>query len=295
MADIGIPAGIWDVPNQRLWWDGKPGLCTPSIDNNTNLLVGWSYQTGYFNWQIEGAADDGDLLSPDTNTEVELYTTSLGDTIPGAWWIQGPADTNLPTKQEGSPVCRGNVFFASGMIVEALFPVAKFEDTATSDLYEPAWLKDGENGPGYGSRIQRANLNRVSISVKHNNPIIDYPIGPARLLPGWPGVEGQANTRNGSIGVISYVPFATPIAFGSKDDCRQLSVTLKFGQHYRIESDTTQPTDVENVTGGILYTGIMVTLLGKVCTDLQQVLCVAPVSQPTAAIQSNNPSAAPRW
>jgi hypothetical protein len=191
----------------------------------------------------------------------------------------GAQDTNLPEKQEGAPVCRGNIFIATGIIVEALFPFERaVVDSLTSGTLEQPWLKDGQNGPGYGSRIQRTMLNRVSITIKHNNPVVEYPVGIARFWPGWPNVSGNAHTTNGNISVVGFVPFAAPIWFGSKDDCRQLGISLKYGTPHTIKNDASQPTPT--VVGNSIFAGISVLVVGKVCTDAQQVMCVAPTLQP---------------
>jgi len=284
-------AGPFDIYLQTFYWDGKPGLCTPSILNNANLLVGWCFQTADFNW----TTNTGDLVSPASGTSLTMFSTGQGEPMIGTtgWFNQTEDLTNLPVNQEGSPVCRGNMFFARGMIVESIFPYARVDGTAGSATVEPVWLgKDGSNGPMYGSRVQRATLNRVSISIKHDNPTVQYQVGVARQWPGWPNVVGNSNVGNGQISNVVYVPFNTVIAFGPKDDCRQLSVILKWGQQHVIKNDVTQP--IVDTSDHLLYTPVMITLVGSVCTDPQSVVCVAPQppmmpAQPQAAAPAQRP------
>jgi hypothetical protein len=288
MADINAPF-VFDVPGQPMVWDGKPGICVPDLSSNQNALVGWSYQTGFFNWTVT-AADN--LISPATGTKVELFNTDLGDTIPGAWFAQTEDMTNLPDSQEGAPVCRGKVFKATGLIVIPQLPFTKH--LATLATNEPAWLyKDGSNGPGYGSHVVRVTLQRTSVIVKHNNPVVEYPLGSAQFFPGWPSIGNNAPVGNGAISVVAYVPFVVPAIFGSKDDCRQLGITLKLGQQHRIENDATQP--IAATEGNLLYVGLTVAVIGKVCNAVEGVQCIAPVA-PQPVPPSNNAAAGfARW
>jgi len=281
-----IPIDAWTPANQPLIYTGKPGACTVDDLSNQNLLVPWSYQTGYFQWTYSGAG--GDLVSPADETELELFSSALGQTVPGGWWVQHGDDTNLPQGEEGAPVCRGQVFHAMGMAVQARFPFLRGAGgAADDDQYEAAWIgKNGSNGPQYGGRIQRAALNNVHISIKHNNPQIEYPIGVASDFAGYAGIEGGGNVRNGSISNVEYVPFAKPITFGAKDDCRQLRVVLTWGKQVSVQNDTSQPT-VAGPNTNVVYVGLKVIFFGQYCKRAPEGCCVVlpgtPIPQQAAS------------
>jgi hypothetical protein len=295
MADM-LPIDSWTPPNQPLIYSGKPGACAVVDDlTNQNLLVPWSYQTGLFLWTYTGAG--APLLSPADETPLDLFTTALGETIPGGWYTQHGDDTNLPQGEEGAPVCRGQVFYAMGLAIQARFPFLRGAGGAATDSqYEATWLgKNGPNGPQYGGRIQRAALNNVHISIKHNNPSIEYPIGVASDFAGYAGVDGGENVRNGSISDVEYVPLAKPFAFGSKDDCRQLKVTLTWGKSVTIENDASQPT-VAGPNTNVVYVPIKVIFFGQYCKRPAESCCVvAPISAQQQAVPPPNNSAQRAW
>jgi hypothetical protein len=289
MATDFLPLDSWSPPNQPLIYTGKPGACALVDDlTNQNLLVPWTYDTGLFQWTYTGAG--ADLISPADETDLELWTAGLGETITGGWFVKHGEDTNLPESEEGSPVCRGQIFYAMGMAVQVRFPFLRGAGSAADDdQYESAWLgKNGSNGPQYGGRIQRAALNNVHIRVKHNNPSIEYPLGYALQFAGYADVEGGGNVRNGSISDVEYVPFAKPFAFSSKDDCRQLRVTLTWGKQVTIQNDTSQPT-VAGPNTNVLYVPIRVIIFGQYCKRPLDGCCVvAPMSQQSVPAANNS-------
>jgi len=88
---------------------------------------------------------------------------------------------------------------------------------------------------------------------------------------------------------VAYVPFAVPVAFGDKNDCRQLRVTLKWGQQVIVKNDTSQPT-VAGPNTNVLYVGVKIIFFGQYCAKPSDSACNLPMTQAVPPA-SNNPGA----
>lgn len=263
---------VFGVQNQRFSFCGI-GLCDPQLVGTVNGVIPFVYQHVHFQWTIDQGATQ-DIISPATGTTVDAFTTGMGETVPGAWWLQNSSDTNLLEKRGGAPVGRNFMFIGRGIIADVPPAFSQFSDSATAARYIPQFLNNAPNGSFYQGQLQEWTLNAVEVELRQSDTGCQYRLGLLKHMPGFIGVSGPQTTRNGLISVVGFVPFTVAVCFGSEDDIRQISLVLKFGQQIRIENNDAQPTTT--VQGNILYQAIELTIIGNICYVPDVYACQPP-------------------
>jgi hypothetical protein len=274
---------IFDVKGQRFAFCGV-GLCDPQLIANTNAVQGFVYQHGIFQWTLDrGEGGTGDIIL-NTGTTQSLFSTGIGDVIPGGWWSQTASDTNLLPKKNGAPVDRNFVFIARGIIVDVPEPFTRFDDTAASVRAFPSWLQNADDGAGYCMLMQKAIINYTNVLLQQSDSGASFRLGLFKHMPGWVGAAGPQTVRNGLFSGPWFVPFSIAFCFGSTDDIRQISLSIVFGQGYRIANNSNQPTVA--TTDNLVYQPFELTVLGNICYVPDIFACGLPCPADRAALQA---------
>lgn len=277
---------VFDVPGQRLNYCGI-GLCDPQLFTNVNGITPYVYQHVHFQWTVDDGEGGTGNISIATGQSVDAFTTSIGDTIPGAWWTQTLQDTNLLTKREGAPVSRGWLFFARGLIVDVSEPFQKSANSSTASRYFAAWLNNADDGAFYQGQIQKALINNTSIEISYSDTGCTSRLGLIKHNPGWVGAMGPQTVGNGKVSVIGFVPFVSVLAFGSEDDARQVSLTLTYGQGTVIQANGSQPPVASPAEDHLVYAPVGLTLVGNICSVADVQSCFPPNGADQKVLQSS--------
>jgi hypothetical protein len=260
---------VFDVKGQQMAFCGV-GLCDASLVANVNAVQGFVYQTGLFNWAVAPGAS----LSLPSAASVDMFTTGLGDPIPGGWWSQTPADTDLLKGKKGAPVDRNYVFVARGLVIDVADPFAKADGTPTSNKTFPGWLSEAHNLPGYAFLMQKHIMNDVAVLLTQSDTGCTYRIGLVKHNAGWVGTGGVQTVRNGDFTGPWFVPFAIAFCFGSADDIRQISVQMLAGQGYTVENNGAAP--IQATQDNVLYQPFCLTFVGNICCVPDCLACGIP-------------------
>lgn len=251
-----IPGRPWvlGIQNQVVSYCGV-GICDPILQNSVSALEPFRYATCLFEWDlvatvtpggggaVSAANADGDDLEIESNQQRELFTQGVGDPMPGGWWIQTISDTDL--FRQGAPVDRGFMFLVTGLTCNALDCFQRGGSGAAAGdpkLYS-VFLQCTEAGPSYSFLIQKFHINYTAIQFAFGDTGCSYRLGIGGFYPTWGDPAGSSTVRNGLVSTPGmYLPFTTAVCVGSRDDVKQLKVTLTTGQSGRVQNNPAQPT-----------------------------------------------------
>lgn len=253
---------VFDVRGQQMAFCGV-GLCDPTLIANVNAIQGFVYQHGLFQWTLDRGDGGTGNITLASGAEVDLFTTGIGDLIPGGWWTQGPPDTNNLQKKNGAMVDRNYVFIARGLMADVPEAFARQDASATSARISPQWMQNADDGAGYAMQMQKAQLNNTALFLRQSDTGCTFRIGLLKHVPGWVGPSGPQTVRNGLIAGPWFVPFSIAFCFGSTDDIRQISLQAIFGQAFVVENNGSQPTVA--TSDNILYQPFEITIIGNIC------------------------------
>jgi len=281
------------------------GVCDPSVQNSVSALEPFRYATGLFAWQSLATAvptgggagqpinTDGNNLTIASGATLNLFQAGVGDAIPlsdgTTWWVNTISDTDL--LRSGAPIDRGFMFLGTGLVFEAMEPFQRggtFTAPTDPKLFSK-WLERQDDGPGYGQAIQQAMINYTAMQVSFSDAGTTFRIGVGAFYPQWGGPSGSQSIRNGNVGTPgTYLPFTTGICTGSRDDVRQLTLALLFGQSATVQNNPTEPTVsgstlsgvINTANNGTVYAPVRVTLVGYMVCVPSDAYCGVPSFTP---------------
>lgn len=291
---------VLGVNNQVVSYCGQP-LCDPLLQSSVSAHEPFRYATGLFHWEpvathVPGGpvpADnaDSDDLAIETQQQLNLFQSGVGELMPGGWWIQTISDTD--TFRQGAPVDRPYCFLVTGLTFNALDAFQRGgTGTSGSDprLYSN-WLQQSTNGPGYSFQMQRFHINYTAMQFIFGDTGSTYRVGIGGYWPVWGDPTGDQTVRNGLTSAPGmYLPFTTAVCVGPRDDARFLNLQLTTGQAGRVQNNPAQPTisgsregtdqTINLANDGTTYVPVRVTLVGYIVCVPGSDQCGIPTLSP---------------
>ena len=299
---------VLGVSNQVVDYCGL-GVMDSLLQASVNALEPFRYSTGLFQADliatpISGAPGtftaanaDGNNIGISQNQELDLFTTGIGEPVPGGWWINTISDTDL--LRSGAPINRGFMFLSTGMAAEVHQPFQQGGDGSGTNPSNPkfysAWLTGAPNGPGYSAEIQSFLLNYVGVQVQFADEGQTYRLGTLGQYPQFGGPRGAGAVPNGVTATPGmYTPFTTGIAFGSRDDLKQMTATLTTGQAATIQNNSGLATvagsvaatdqTINNANSGTVYCPVRLLFIGYIICVPFENYCGIPQLTPDEVI-----------
>lgn len=291
---------VLGVNFQRMSFCGV-GLCDPVLNTLSRGLSPMAYDSGLFavvmaggNFNTStgaiaaGVNTDGNALTAQAGAALTLFTSGVGgpigisSTTGGAfaatWFTKTISDTDL--NLDGSPAPRGQMLMVSGFMVEVHEPFQRGgTGAAAADAQKySAWLEMQDAGPGYSQRIIKHLMNNLGMSLTFGEAGQTFRVGTPTFHPHYAGPAGSQSTRNGQTGTPGlYFPLMSAFCIGTKEDLRQLTLTLTNGQAFEVQSDATTQTIAGSATAGIINTANEGTIYSKLRVSVVGKPICAPV------------------
>ena len=298
---------VLGVSNQVVDYCGL-GVMDSLLQASVNALEPFRYSTGAFQGElgpspISGAPGtftavniDGNNIIFSQNQELDLFTTGIGEPAPGEWWLNTISDTDL--LRSGAPINRGFMYLSTGMTAESHHPFQQSGDglnTATNPKLYSAWLVNAPNGPGYSTTIQSMILNYAGVQVQFADEGQTYRLGTVGQYPQFGGPRGSGDISNGvTYAPGTYLPFTTGIAFGSRDDLKQMTATVTLGQEVVIQNNAVVKTvagsaaatskTINAANNGTVYAPLRLLFIGYIICVPFENYCGIPQLTPDEVI-----------
>lgn len=303
---VGRP-WVLGIQNQVVSYCGV-GICDALLANSVSALEPFRYATGLFSWASVAtqnnalippaqslANHDGNDLAIASGQEVDLFTSGVGEAIPGGWWIQTISDTDL--FRSGAPVDRGFMFLVTGVTFSSMdvFQRGDTGTSATDSKMYSNFLEGGASGPGYGFLIQKFHINYTAMQMTFGDTGCSYRIGIGAFWPDWGHPTGQQTVGNGVVATPGmYLPFTTAVCIGARDDVKQLTLTLTTGQAGRVQNNPAQPTisgslaatnvTINGVNDGTVHAPVRVVTVGYIVCVPYADYCGIPTLTPDEVV-----------
>ncbi len=303
---VGRP-WVLGIQNQVVSYCGV-GICDALLANSVSALEPFRYATTLFPWSsvatqnnalvppaLTAANADGNDLQIPTQTERDIFTSGVGELIPGGWWIQTISDTDL--FRSGAPVDRGFMFLVTGVTFSAM---DAFQRGGTgADAGDPKMYSNflvGEaSGPGYSFNMQKFHINYTAMQFTFGDTGCSYRIGIGAFWPDWGHPTGQQALGNGCVSTPGmYLPFTTAVCIGARDDVKQLTVSLTTGQSGRIQNEPAKPTvsgslpatnhTINTLNDGTVYAPVRVLAVGYIVCVPYADYCGIPTLTPDEVV-----------
>ncbi len=258
------------------------GICDPYLSASFAALAPFRYFRSAFTWIVVAK-----IISIAAGQTISAFNTGPDENHSGDG-LQGPVTfSDANTQTGGVNADRGQVFFASGMTVQAEDPfqyvTSAAGDANTRQLTEFLQPDAGVQG-GVHDMLMSDVLNYAAYTFRFGNQGCDFRVGLAKHFPDWGGPSGRA-LRNGQTAAPGlYLPFTVGICTGAKDEVKQLKMTISIGVSLQVivpaGAPTPDDTDVK--------TPILTTLIGYVCCVGDANNCGLPTLTPEEVMVVKN-------
>jgi hypothetical protein len=267
------------------------GLCDPYLSSSFAALAPFRYFRSAFTWSVTYPAlpFSGGVFTIPAGQSIAAFNTGFDETHSGDGLAPCPNNVSDTNAQSGGVNAdRGQVFFASGMTVQAEDPFVLNADCSRQiiDALRP--------DAGYHSLLISDILNYAAYTFKFGNQGCEFKLGLAKHYPDWGGPSGDRATRNGQVGAPGlYLPFTVGICTGAKDEVKQLKMTIVIAATLVVgpvlgaspfSFDIPPSTDPVTLVKGPILT----TLIGYICCVGDVNNCGMPVLTPEEVMVVKN-------
>ena len=259
------------------------GLCDPYLNASFAAIAPFRYYRSAFTWTNTPAAKT--LLIP-AGQSIQAFHLGPDETHSGDG-LQGPVTfSDANTQPGGVNADRGQVFFASGMTVQAEDPFQFVTAGADANVRQISeFLSPGADGEGGVHDMMMSDvLNYAAYTFRFGNQGCDFRVGLAKHYPDWGGPSGRA-LRNGQTGAPGlYLPFSVGICTGARDEVKQLRMTIVIGVGLQVIVPAGAPTP----PAGDVKGPILTTLIGYICCVPDANNCGLPTLTPEEVMVVKN-------